>query len=559
MQLVVPMAGWGQRFRRAGYSEPKPIVPFFDRPLLAWVLGLVPEARRTVLIVADEVWHDPSTGLAEAVGQLAPDAVVAVIPAHRRGPVASLLAARDRILPDVPTIVSMCDLCFDWDPAHAMRWMADAGAAGAVVTYRGFHPHLLRSTHYAHLRERDGWATAIQEKASYTADPIAAREPCSNGVYLFSRGELVTRYAERVAADVDLAIEGEHYVSQLFGPMIDDGLPVGVYDTAHYIQLGHPEDLQAAEGYARRFARKVARDTTVRPGTLLVPMAGLGQRFADRGERLPKPLLDVGGRPMVVQAALDLPRMERTVFVQRKDLPWLTEIQGALDLAVPGCEHLVLDGPTDGQARTVLLGIERARIDLDRPVVVGTCDNGVDLSHDRHAAMLTQADLLVWGVRHHPAARAHPRQFGWIDHDDDGRVRRLSVKEPLRDPAIDPIVIGAFSARRAGDLVAAIERLIAREGRVRGEFYLDSAVQDAIDLGLRVLHFEVDAYHGWGTPDELDTWRYWQGFFHRWPHHPYRLEADPRVPPEAVAALEARIPPLRPPPLRRRDDGDAPG
>jgi CTP:phosphocholine cytidylyltransferase-like protein len=36
----------------------------------------------------------------------------------------------------------------------------------------------------------------------------------------------------------------------------------------------------------------------------MVPMAGLGSRFADAGYAQPKPLIPVSGAPMVVQARM---------------------------------------------------------------------------------------------------------------------------------------------------------------------------------------------------------------------------------------------------------------
>ena len=50
----------------------------------------------------------------------------------------------------------------------------------------------------------------------------------------------------------------------------------------------------------------------------------------------------------------------------------------------------------------------------------------------------------------------------------------------------------------------------------------------------------VRTFENWGTPNDLRTFEYWQSCFHKWAGHPYRLEQDARVPPEAVAGLESR-------------------
>jgi hypothetical protein len=129
--------------------------------------------------------------------------------------------------------------------------------------------------------------------------------------------------------------------------------------------------------------------------------------------------------------------------------------------------------------------------------------------------------------------------FGWIDADG-GLIRSISVKAPLSTPASDPIEIGTFTFRRTADFRRALDRLIERDGRINGEFYIDSLINDAIALGLQCHLFEVDSYLCWGTPNDLRTFEYWQSCFHKWTSHPYRLELDARVPSDQVDSLSKR-------------------
>jgi hypothetical protein len=82
--------------------------------------------------------------------------------------------------------------------------------------------------------------------------------------------------------------------------------------------------------------------------------------------------------------------------------------------------------------------------------------------------------------------------------------------------------------------------MTARGGRVNGEYYLDTCIEDALALGLRCRLFEIDAWLNWGTPDDLRTFEYWQSCFHKWQGHSYRLERDRHVAAPALPQLEAR-------------------
>ena len=67
------------------------------------------------------------------------------------------------------------------------------------------------------------------------------------------------------------------------------------------------------------------------------------------------------------------------------------------------------------------------------------------------------------------------------------------MKQPLKDPDNDPIIIGIFTFKNKDHFTLATRRLFERNGRVNGEFYLDSCIEDAIELGLKCVVFEVDS------------------------------------------------------------------
>ena len=52
---------------------------------------------------------------------------------------------------------------------------------------------------------------------------------------------------------------------------------------------------------------------------ILIPMAGDGKRFKDIGYNLPKPLIDVAGKPMVQRVVENLNINGQYIFIVRKD------------------------------------------------------------------------------------------------------------------------------------------------------------------------------------------------------------------------------------------------
>jgi CTP:molybdopterin cytidylyltransferase MocA len=308
------------------------------------------------------------------------------------------------------------------------------------------------------------------------------------------------------------------------------------------MQWGTPDDVAEYRNWSNAFHRLCAprRKPLEMGGAVVVPMAGLGQRFTNEGYKTTKPLIPVSGRPMVVQSTNDLPRVGQYAFVLRADMPGFEEIGRTLRREYSNARIVTVPRVTEGQACTALLGLDAiTREAAYGPVTFGACDNGALYDADKFRALYEDegADVIVWAVRGHANAARNPRMYGWIEAGTDGAIRRVSVKTPLSSPQTDPIVLGTFTFRRAGDFRRCVARMIARDGRVNGEFYIDTCINDALELGLRCRVFEVDCYLSWGTPNDLRTFEYWQSCFHKWPSHPYRLELDRRVPATAAGAL----------------------
>ena len=71
-----------------------------------------------------------------------------------------------------------------------------------------------------------------------------------------------------------------------------------------------------------------------------------------------------------------------------------------------------------------------------------------------------------------------------------------------------------------------LSRLYRDNIRTNGEFYIDNLLNEAIELGYIVRNFEVNNYICWGTPNDLETYRYWQRFFDKVDWHPYDYAKD---------------------------------
>lgn len=543
MQIVVPMSGFGERFRRAGHVVPKPLIEIDGKPIIAHVIDMFPGEADFTFICNQEHLNEPAYQMEAILKEYCPSGRIVGIPPHKLGPIYAVRQAEHLLAQSEPVVVNYCDFTCYWDWHHFKRYVKETDCEGAIPAYKGFHPHSLGNTNYAYIREKNGWIVDIQEKQPFTNDRMG--EYASSGTYYFASVAIMSE-AFRTVMEQDLNVGGEYYVSLAYKPLFENKKSIAVYPLQHFIQWGTPEDVAEYESWSKVFHGliKHPKSAPSNMGSLIIPMAGLGKRFADEGYALTKPLISVSGLPMVAQATLDLPSAVHHVFVLRSDMAGYADVANQLSALYPKAIIRIIDHVTEGQACTTLIGLDALEEKVGKncsPITIGACDNGslYEVGSFGKLFLDPSVDVVVWGVRGYPNAIRNPKMFGWIDVIDD-QVRSVSVKMPLDKPASDPIVIGTFTFRRADDFRRALNRLIARDGRINGEFYIDSLINDAIALGLECRLFEVDSYLCWGTPNDLRTFEYWQSCFHKWGSHPYSLALDDRVRKEQVSSLKAR-------------------
>ncbi|WP_299483533.1 NTP transferase domain-containing protein [uncultured Roseibium sp.] len=543
MQIVIPMSGFGERFRRAGYKLPKPLIEVEGKPIIEHVVDMFPGEEDFVFICNNEHLTNADFGMEALLQRICPTGRVVGIPAHKRGPVHAVQQAMHLLDPSAPVVVNYCDFSCFWDWNHFRKFVRAASCDGAIPAYKGFHPHSLGTTNYAYMREDGGWVSDIREKQPFTDNRMD--EFASSGTYYFASAELM-RSAFEATVSQDLNINGEYYVSLAYRQLFEDNRQVAVYPLQHFMQWGTPEDVAEYNTWSSAFRDMAVpqQEKPISAGSVVIPMAGLGSRFAREGYTEPKPIIPVSATPMVIQAINDLPAADRTCFVLRSDMPEFHELESELNRTFPSATLAQVAGLTAGQACTAKIGLdalEHAHDSHSGPITFGACDNGALFDAAALQACLDEpeADLLVWGVRGYPNAVRHPEMYGWIDVEGE-TVRGVSVKKPLDNPKTDPIVLGTFTFRNAEIFNNAYARLLSRDGRVNNEFYLDSMIEDALALGYRCRLFEVDSYLCWGTPNDLKTFEYWQSCFHKWSSHPYRLDLDGRIPRDKLAALATR-------------------
>ena len=523
IQLVVPMSGIGKRFKDAGYNTPKPLIKVRGKEIINHVVNMFEKIERVIFICNEEHLNDQNLNLRKILKNLHPKTTIISIKPHKKGPIHAVLEAESILDSLTPTIVNYCDFNSFFNFPNFITHLKEDKPDGCVFTYTGFHPHMLKNTNYAYVKKDKNSVIDIQEKKPYTEKPML--EEVSSGTYYFKSAQIMLKYFKKTTL-LDLKVNGEFYVSMAYKPMIKDGLKIKTFLIDYFMQWGTPSDLEDFNWYSNVFNsinNKSFNHKNIYEGSLLMPMAGEGSRFREKGYKTPKPFIKISGSEMYFKAIKDLPRMESIKIVTREDL--IKNKKTSLNIKNKKLNISIksLNTKTDGQARTALEAIEDKNINLEKPLLISACDMGVVFDEKKYQNLLSakDIDILVWGCKGYPGAQQNPQMYSWI-YESENYISKISVKKNLINPREDYVLIGTFTFKKANDFLRSAELSIASGEKVNGEYYVDSVINKSIEIGLKVAVFEVDYFICWGTPDELETYNYWESCFKEWKDHPYK-------------------------------------
>jgi NDP-sugar pyrophosphorylase family protein len=533
VQIIIPMSGLGKRFVDAGYNDPKPLIKVDGKPIIEHVINLFPGEKNITFICNDK--HSKETNMSNILTSICPHGQIYEVPVEgRQGPVHAISLLYDKIDDDKEVIISYCDYGTYWNYEKFLFDTRSRNADGAIACYKGFHPHMLGTDNYAFLQETEQgsrWLKSIQEKQPFTNDRMS--EYASNGTYYFKSGAIMKKYCKLLMQN-NIKVNNEYYVSMVYNLLVQDNLRASIFEIEHMLQWGTPNDLEIYKDWSKYFLNIIKPQPKYNDNdnTLLVlPMAGAGSRFAKKNYKNPKPLIDVNGLPMIVQAVNCLPDTSEKIFICLEDHLNYYDLHTTLMNMYENSKIHTINEITQGQACTCEIGIHKSNIDMDRPILISACDNGVYYDVDKYQKMLDdkQIDVIVWTFRNNPASRNNPNMYAWLETDENDYIKTVSCKNfdtTKHDIKKSHVIIGTMFFRKTHYFTDGLHENYKENIRTNGEFYVDDVINRNIEQGLKVKAFEVENYICWGTPDDYETYKYWQTFFDKCDWHEYCYDKD---------------------------------
>lgn len=226
---------------------------------------------------------------------------------------------------------------------------------------------------------------------------------------------------------------------------------------------------------------------------LLVPMAGKGQRFINKGYTTPKQFLDVGGHTMIEWSfqSFDWEDCD-IVFIIRKDDNYDVETN-LKNIFGQNIKIVVANELTDGTVSSCLLAKEY--IDKDVPLGITTLDVFFQPKFILNE-MASDIDGCLLTIETDNPGYSYSEVV-------DGYVVRTAEKKVISKYGN----VGYYYFNKGSEFVKYAEKMIENNIRTNNEFYVAPLYNLFIEDGAKITTIPIDKQYHMGTPEEMNYFK----------------------------------------------------
>ena len=250
MNILVLMAGRGQRFRDKGYDKPKPLIEVNGKTILQWTTESCPYIRHDgngqdeyIKLHFAVLQEHLDEGLDEFLYSIY-GRNIEIIPFKEitRGSLDTAMQATSRMWhKEYPLMVLDSDNKYDNNGLKDfVRELVFKRNAMAVACFD--NPDQSLPNKWSNVNVRDGVATGIREK-----DDSWVHHPTMIGIFYFNQTEFFTNCAKFIIDShkpVQFNGNAEYYMSMVPSYNVSINKPVYVHTVTNVVPLGTPEDIE---------------------------------------------------------------------------------------------------------------------------------------------------------------------------------------------------------------------------------------------------------------------------------------------------------------------------
>jgi NDP-sugar pyrophosphorylase family protein len=234
LNIVIPMAGHGSRFSKAGYHDPKPLIPVLGKTMIELVIdNLKPEQDHRFIFIC-QAEHLHKYPLRDLLKDKSPSCEIIEVNKVTEGAACTVLLAKEYINNGDQLMVANCDQFINININQYLACLKPS-VDGLIMT----------------MKENSNKWSYIELNSNNQIIQVVEKEVVSDeatvGIYNYQRGSDFVGAAECMIAK-NLRVNNEFYVAPAYNEMIREGKKIEFFNIgtlgAGMHGLGTPADLE---------------------------------------------------------------------------------------------------------------------------------------------------------------------------------------------------------------------------------------------------------------------------------------------------------------------------
>lgn len=243
---------------------------------------------------------------------------------------------------------------------------------------------------------------------------------------------------------------------------------------------------------------------------VIIPMAGTGNRFVEKGYNSPKPLIKVNNKRIIEYILDPFDDEDEIVFICNEQHIQTTDMNSVLKELRPNSTIVSMPNHKLGPVYTVKPFYDL--INDDEEVMVSYCDNAFVWDKQlfvNHVQNNNYDGCILTHTGLHPHT-LNSTKMAFLKTQND---LLLEIKEKecyTDDPLSEHASTGAYYFRKGSLLKKYFDLLIETNLNHNGEYYVTLVYNLLVKDNLRIGYFDTEFVTVFGTPEEVESFEAWQ-------------------------------------------------
>jgi NDP-sugar pyrophosphorylase family protein len=237
MNILIPMAGRGERFIKEGYSTPKPLIPVNNVPMVIKAVKDLPPADNYEFIILKE--HSDKYKIEAEIKKHIPNASFTILDHVTEGQACTCLLGLEHLSQNDEVLIGACDngMIYNLAEFEALKNESDV----LVFTFRNNVTVLEKPEQYGWVKVSDNGikVESVSVKKQISQNPI--QDHAIVGAFWFKEVNIFKIITDKMISE-NRRINNEFYVDECINDAIELGYRVNVFEISNYICWGTPND-----------------------------------------------------------------------------------------------------------------------------------------------------------------------------------------------------------------------------------------------------------------------------------------------------------------------------